>query len=117
MKFSFDFPEPSVEFDGLRIGFLVFSRENAYGLDREKMTVDATADGLTLNASGLVWAGGQERAPGTLTARIRKRGAYVECDATAEMSQPIKAVTMILRGVPRGQLSTSGSNPKHTVTS
>ena len=114
MKFSFDFPEPSVEFDGLRIGFLVFSRENAYGLDREKMTVDATADGLTLNASGLVWAGGQERAPGTLTARIRKRGAYVECDATAEMSQPIKAVTMILRGVPRGQLSTSGSNPNDT---
>jgi hypothetical protein len=23
MKFSFDFPEPSVEIDGLRVGFLV----------------------------------------------------------------------------------------------
>ena len=28
-KFSFDFPEPSVEFAGLLFGFLVFSRENA----------------------------------------------------------------------------------------
>ncbi len=26
MKFSFDFPEPSVEFGGLRFGFLVFTR-------------------------------------------------------------------------------------------
>src|SRR5260221_7376459 len=31
-KFSFDFPEPSVEFAGLRFGFLVFTRENVYGL-------------------------------------------------------------------------------------
>jgi Domain of unknown function (DUF6259) len=111
MKFSFDFPEPSVEVGGIRLGFLVFSRENAYGLDRERMTVEGTADELTLTASGLVWAGGQERAQGTLVARIRKRGGgAVECDITADMAQPIKAVTMILRGVPRGHISTAGNN-------
>ena len=27
-KFSFDFPEPSIEFRDMRFGFLVFSREN-----------------------------------------------------------------------------------------
>ena len=32
-KFSFDFPEPSVAFGGLRFGFRVFTYENAYGLD------------------------------------------------------------------------------------
>jgi hypothetical protein len=111
MKFSFDFPEPSVEFGNLRIGFLVFSRENAYGLDHERMSVETAADGLTLRASGLVWAGGQERAPGALTARIQKHGAIVECAVTAEMSQPIKAVTMVLRGVPRGPLSLAGGDP------
>jgi hypothetical protein len=78
MKFSFDFPEPSVEFDNVRLGFLVFSRENAYGVDGDRMTVEGTADELTLTASGLVWAGGQERAQGTLVARIRKRGGAVE---------------------------------------
>ncbi|HEV8304584.1 MAG TPA: hypothetical protein VGQ25_06480, partial [Gemmatimonadales bacterium] len=44
-KFSFDFPEPSVEFGGLRFGFLVFSRENAYGLDASAMTATAAPDG------------------------------------------------------------------------
>ena len=38
-KFSFDFPEPSVEFAGLRFGFLVFSRENAYALDARQTGV------------------------------------------------------------------------------
>src|SRR5512142_1826850 len=60
-KFSFDFPEPSVEFGGLRFGFLVFSRENAYGLDASRMTVAASSGGLEVTATGLVWAGGQER--------------------------------------------------------
>jgi len=111
MKFSFDFPEPSVEFDGLRFGFLVFSRENAYGLDRDRMTVETTTDGLTVTASGLVWAGGQERTAGTVVARIVKRGGAIECDVTAEMAQPIKAVTTILRGVPRGSISIAGGEP------
>ncbi len=62
-KFSFDFPEPSVEFAGLRFGFLVFSRENAYGLDATRMTAVASANGLELAADGLIWAGSQERAP------------------------------------------------------
>src|SRR5512145_877135 len=89
-KFSFDFPEPSVEFGGLRFGFLVFSRENAYGLDASRMTAVATPGGLEVTASGLVWAGGQERAPGTLVARLRQEGDAVLWDITAEMDRPIK---------------------------
>ena len=37
MKFSFDFPEPSVAFGDYRFGFLVFTEENTYGLDRTKL--------------------------------------------------------------------------------
>src|SRR5690242_21699308 len=61
-KFSFDFPEPSVEFNGMRFSVLVFTRENAYGLDASQMTAQATDTSLELTAGGLVWAGGQERA-------------------------------------------------------
>jgi len=43
-KFSFDFPEPSVELAGLRFGFLVFTRENAYALDASAMTAEGSAD-------------------------------------------------------------------------
>jgi len=107
-KFSFDFPEPSVEFAGLRFAFLVFSRENAYALDAGKIAVSGGGDALTLDCTGLTWAGGQERAPGRLTARLRKDGAAVEWDVTAELDRPIKAVTTVLRGVPRGKISTGG---------
>jgi hypothetical protein len=110
-KFSFDFPEPSVEFAGLRFGFLVFSRENAYGLDANRMTVAASPGGLEVTASGLVWAGGQERAPGTLVARFRVEDDAVLWDITAEMDRPIKAVTTVLRGVPRGRISSGGGEP------
>src|SRR6185295_5998273 len=60
MKFSFDFPEPVVRFGEHRFGFLVFTAENAYGLDREKMRVEVAGNTLTLKCDGFVWAGGQE---------------------------------------------------------
>src|SRR5688572_11402184 len=60
MKFSFDFPEPSVAFGGLRFGFLVFTDENTYGLDASRVTADESGDTMRLTCSGFVWAGGQE---------------------------------------------------------
>ncbi len=113
-KFSFDFPEPSVEYAGLRFGFLVFSRENGYGLSADKIAVEADGDGLAITCTELVWAGGQERAPGRLVARLRKNGSFVEWDMMAEMDQPIKAVTTVLRGVPRGKISVGGGGPADT---
>jgi len=109
--FSFDFPEPSVEFGGYRFGFLVFTRENVYGLDAEHMAAEEGDNALTLTAAGLVWAGGQAKAPGRLVARFRQNGDAIEWDATAEMDQPIKSVTTVIRGLPRGQISSGGSRP------
>jgi len=110
-KFSFDFPEPSVEFGGLRFAFLVFTRENAYGLDQSRITVESGPETLTLTCTGLVWAGGQERAPGRLVARFRRSGQTIEWDVAAEMQRPIKSVTSVIRGLPRGRLSAGGGAP------
>src|SRR5438477_4286945 len=110
-KFSFDFPEPSVEFAGMRFSVLVFTRENAYGLDASQVTAQATDTGLDLTAGGLVWAGGQERAPGRVTARLHIEGDAILCDVSAELDRPIKAVTTVVRGIPRGKLSTGGGGP------
>src|SRR5213594_5134393 len=74
MKFSFDFPEPSVEFAGLRFGFLVFTRENTYALDASAMTAEGTGDTLILTSARLTSAGGQLQAPGHVEARLRKDG-------------------------------------------
>jgi hypothetical protein len=104
-KFSFDFPEPSVAFGDYSFGFLVFTDENTYGLDRAAMKVDGNGDALTLTCDRLVWAGGQQTAPGRLTATLRRTGAAIEWDAVVEMERPVKSVTTIVRGVPRGHVS------------
>ncbi len=108
MKFSFDFPEPSVSFGDYRFGFLVFTNENTYGLDRTKMRVEGSGDALRLTCDGFVWAGGQEKAPGKFTASLRRTGTTIEWDATVEMDKPIKTITSIIRGVPRGPVSVGG---------
>ena len=108
MKFSFDFPEPSVEFEGLQISFRLYTFENTYALDRASMTVSEASDGLDLHCSQLVWAGGQEKAPGELRAKLRRNGSYVEWSASARMDQPIKSIATIVRGAPRGKISAGG---------
>lgn len=108
LKFSFDFPEPSAAFEGLQISFRIYTFENTYALDRERMTVEDSADGIEIKASQFVWAGGQEKAPGQLHARVRKKDSFIEWSATAEMQQPIKSVATIVRGVPRGKISAGG---------
>lgn len=110
MKFSYDFPEPSVEFEGLKFGFRVYTFENAYALDRGRMTAEEKGGGLEVRSTGLLWAGGQEKAPGRLTARLRMNGGFVEWDVEAEAPHPIKSVATILRGVPRGKISNAAGN-------
>jgi hypothetical protein len=109
-KFSFDFPEPSVAFDNLRFGFIVFGRDNAYAMDPHGMEATATPGGMRIACTGFTWAGGQEKHDGTLVAQLRKTADGVDIEVTATMDQPVKTVTSIVRGVPRGKLSSSGGD-------
>jgi hypothetical protein len=111
MQFSFDTPEPSVRFAGLELGFTVFSHENTYHLDERKMTVETVDGGVRMICEGLLWAGGQESAPGRLEANLRRAGGWIEWDVTAELARPIKAVTTIVRGLPRGKVGGGGAAP------
>jgi hypothetical protein len=69
MKFSFDCPEPSVAFEGFEFSFRVFTQENTYSLSPDHLTVRASDNGLEIRCDELTWAGGQQRAPGRVTAR------------------------------------------------
>jgi hypothetical protein len=102
MKFSFGFPEPSVEFAGYCFGFLVFSDENTYGLRADAMAVTPVAGGLQLHCSRFVWAGGQETAPGSLTVTFHREGNAIEWDIVAMMDRPVKTVTTVIRGIRAG---------------
>ena len=109
-KFSFSFPEPGVAYGGHRFSFLVFSRENTYAMDPALLTATERADGMDVTCTGFTWAGGQEKARGHLTATLRKTSDGVEWDVTAQMDQPIKTVTTVVRDVPRGMLSVAGGD-------
>jgi uncharacterized protein DUF6259 len=112
MKFSFDFPEPSVAFEGYTFGFRVFTHENAYGLSAPRMQVRQIERGLEIACDEFVWAGGQQRAPGRLRARVTAGGEssdLVECAVSADMDRPVKAIAMVVRGIPRGRLSAGGA--------
>ena len=84
VKFSFDFPEPSVPFGDYRFGFLVFTAENTYAPDQRGMHGEIAGDEMRVTCDGFVWAGGQERASGRLTANFRKTAGVIEWDIVAD---------------------------------
>lgn len=108
-KFSFNFPEPSVVFNRLRVGFRLYTFENTCGLDQAAMKVTPDGDGLRLECSSFVYAGGQLKAPGKLVCHIRPNGDFAEWDVTAELERPVKSITSVVRGIPRGRLSPGSS--------
>ncbi len=111
MKFSFSWPEPSAEFAGFQFSFRVQTYENAYAIDPARTRIERTGGHLRFLCQGFTWAGGQEKAAGELTADLQ-RGAdgSVEWRVSAKMNQPVKSISTVVRGIPRGQLSLAGEN-------
>ncbi len=108
-KFSFDFPEASVAFEGFAFGFRIFTDENVYTIDRDRSSAAVSPGRVDLTCTQFVWAGGQQQAPGRLSAQIVARGDLIDCDVTAQMDRPITAIALVVRGVPRGRLSACGA--------
>ena len=119
-KFSFDFPEPSVVIGPYKVSAHVFTYENAYALDAERMKVESGTGGeLLVTCTGLTWAGGQEKKAGQLTMRLVRgtdqtaqpalTAEALSCSAKAELDLPIRAVSIIVRGCARGQVSGGGT--------
>lgn len=107
-KFSFDFPEPSVAYEGYRIGVTVFTRENALSLDAGMCRTESTGTGMRLTCDGLRWAGGQESTIGRVVLELRGRGSDIRADLAVSCAQPIKSVVLLIRGAPRGKVSSGG---------
>lgn len=108
-KFSFDFPEPAVAFEGLSFAFRIFTDDNIYSLDAGAVSITASSSALEASCSRFVFAGGQLTAPGRLRARLVTRDGSVVCDVQADMDRPITALATIVRGVPRGRISAGGA--------
>ncbi len=108
MKFSYAWPEPSVEFGGLQFAFDIVTFENAYAVDPSKVTVKRSADTLHLVATGFTWAGGQEKVAGHLEVTLQRMpDQSLQWQVAVRFAHAVKAVKTIVRGLPRGRLSVS----------
>ncbi|HZT73138.1 MAG TPA: hypothetical protein VE996_05775 [Terriglobales bacterium] len=111
LKFSFDFPEPSVRFADLLFSFRLYTFENVYALDPTAMEWSDHGDRGELACRRLTWAGGQAPAAGRLEAHFQRTANGVEWRAEARMEGSrlaLKAISAIVRGVPRGKISPGG---------
>jgi hypothetical protein len=106
MKFSFSWPEPSLEFGGLLFAFELISYENIYAIDPAQVSVTGSGDTRKLLARGFTWAGGQEKIGGYLEANLKRMpNDALEWSLSVKFGKPVKALKTIVRNLPRGRLS------------
>ncbi|MCK6579205.1 MAG: hypothetical protein L6Q98_13995 [Anaerolineae bacterium] len=83
---------------GVRWGVQVFTTRNLYQLDPAQVSL--TDGGMTLAAGGLSWAGQQQRSPGEVIVHISRDGDAYLWRIQARHAEPIKAVKLMLWGLP-----------------
>ena len=96
-KFSYDFRDRYIEFEGLEFAFRTATMENVYGPAPEAVTVIAGQDRLHMEATLLQYAGGQRRSPGRVSADLWRDGDELRFSAEACHSEPIKSITTLVR--------------------
>ncbi|BDP43714.1 hypothetical protein DAETH_36830 (plasmid) [Deinococcus aetherius] len=106
--FSFDPRDPFFDVPGLggvRWGVQVFTTNNVYVLDPDRVELREDAGGLSLTCDGLAWAGLQRRVPGRVEVRVARDEAAFTWHVVAEHAEPIKSVKLLWRGLPEDLLA------------
>jgi hypothetical protein len=99
-QFSFDFGDPFFDLAGWQVGLQVITFENTYGLDPDRMNLEARDGGFVIAADGLTWAGGQQKAEGRVSVTARRTGDGLELAASAGLPQKIRCTKLMLRWTP-----------------
>ncbi|TCN21159.1 DUF6259 domain-containing protein [Mesobacillus foraminis] len=67
---GFDFGDTVIQLKELSFAVRLFTEQNAYAPDPDKVTIVETNERALLTATGLSWAGNQEKAPGEIQLEI-----------------------------------------------
>jgi hypothetical protein len=94
---SFDLRDPIFEVFGLRISLQVITLENVYGVARDRVEIRQEGDTAILRASGLTWAGQQERAPGEVQLSVTRQPTPLRIRVSARARAPEKIRCLKLR--------------------
>ena len=100
-------------FPGVRWGVQVFTTKNLYQLDPSQVSL--SDDGMTMEATGLSWAGQQQRSAGQVTVQISyDNGAFV-WQIKAQHPEPLKVVKLLLWGLPESAFEQGWWQPTSTT--
>lgn len=113
---SYDPRDPLYDLPGLpgvRWGVQVFTTKNLYQLDPSHVRLND--DGMTLEASGLSWAGQQQRSAGHVRVHITRDGGAYVWHIEAKHDEPLKVVKLILCGLPETAFQQGWWQPTSTA--
>lgn len=97
---SYDFGDHFVDFGSHRLAFRIWTLENVYGVDPERLHVQRQEGRITLSADGFLAAGGHIRSGGTFHAEVWKAGDEVRVTAQATHAESIKSLGVLVKGLP-----------------
>lgn len=106
---------PVAKAGSLRFAVQVFTTGNVYGLDPAATKTKYTDGGLTLRASALRWGGQQFDSAGSVEVELLRDGDVVTIAATAQHDEPVKAIKVLIRGLPKQALSAGWWHPSASL--
>ncbi len=102
----FDIGQVGEAWAGVGLSLQLFTTENVYGVDPARTAVTADGSRATITADGLSWAGQQRRSEGRIAGSVEAvADGTVHITVAAAHHEPIKAVKVVLRGLPAEALA------------
>lgn len=90
---------------GLRWGIQIFTLQNMYSLDPDRVDISHEAGEMNLVCDGLSWAGQQQKSPGRVDVQLRiEDGAFV-WRVKASHAEIIKNIKVFFEGLPEEALA------------
>lgn len=116
---GYNFKDTWVGRDNLQFAVRLFTTTQAYAPDPSRVSTQESRGGLTVRADGLIWAGGQQRAQGTLELTlVTTTDGHIEVRVTgSHASEPCKSVLVMVQGLdPRAIVAGNSPRERFEVT-
>ncbi|MFF2371609.1 hypothetical protein [Agromyces sp. NPDC058110] len=105
MDLSFRWPHPRFDTPLGAVSVRLHTFENAYGIDADLASVDTDADGvLHVEAAGLTWAGGQQKADGSLSLTMTSTADGMRIDTAGHHADGIRSIAVTLHDLSTGDV-------------
>ena len=102
-QFGFDFRDPRFAFGDWSLSLQLFTFENLYGLDADKLEIRG-GDALEVSATGLTWAGAQVKSEGTAGLSVNRTDDGIAITARATHDRNLRRLKIVLHGLPNGTI-------------